>query len=261
MSIELPTKPEGPDNEDPRVLVLYGPVKVGKTTFVSKLNNALLIDLEKGSGWVSAVKVRVPDKKTLDEIGQKIVEAGYPYKYGIVDTVTAFEEIVKPEAKRLCKKTPLGSQFEKDDVNDILDLPNGGGWRFFREAFINYIEGLKNLFQHVIFVGHLKLARTDKSGSEVTSKDLDLSGKLKNVLTQEADAIGLMHQDEDSNLLINFKTSDEVSCGSRPSHLANQDIKVAEYDPQNNDIKNVRWDRIFTEESKKRSSKTKSKAE
>ena len=70
------------------------------------LDNCLLLDFEKGSDYVDAVKLKVDSLQTLKEIGSEIIKAGKPYKYIAVDTVTALEEMCSPYAKQLYMDTP-----------------------------------------------------------------------------------------------------------------------------------------------------------
>ena len=87
----------------------------------------------------------------------------------------------------------------------------------------------------------------EKKGKEVQAKDLDLTGKLKAITCSDADAIGYLYRGTDNELIINFQSSDEVTCGARPAHLKGQQITVAEYDEDKNDLKNVAWDKIYVD--------------
>ena len=78
----------------------------------------------------------------------------------------------------------------------ILSLPNGGGYLYLRIAFQKWIDKLNKLADHVILVGHLKDKVVDKKGTEVVVKDLDLTGKLKQITCSRADAIGYISRDK-----------------------------------------------------------------
>jgi hypothetical protein len=57
--------------------------------------------------------------------------------------------------------------------------------------------------------------------------DLDLTGKIKRIVSSQSDAIGYLYRKGNQNILT-FKTKDDVACGARPVHLRNQDIVVSE---------------------------------
>jgi hypothetical protein len=55
---------------------------------------------------VDALKIKVNSLKELQEAGKAIRDAGRPYKYVTIDTVTALEEMVMPLAVKLYRATP-----------------------------------------------------------------------------------------------------------------------------------------------------------
>jgi hypothetical protein len=54
---------------------------------------------------------------------------------------------------------------------------------------------------------------------EVNTSSLDLSGKLKNLVMADSDAIGFVYRDEEGNLKVTFEASAEIEAGSRCEHL------------------------------------------
>ena len=57
--------------------------------------------------------------------------------------------------------------------------------------------------------------------------DLDLTGKIKRIVSSQSDAIGYLYRKGNENVLT-FKTKDDVACGARPMHLRNQEIVLSE---------------------------------
>lgn len=230
--ISLPTKKVAASRKSPKNFVLYGQPKVGKTTALAQLDNCLIIDLEDGTDMVDALKVKANNLKELSEIGRAILDAGKPYKYIAVDTVTQLEVWCETEAKRLYQNTPMGKNFDKENKGlSVLSLPNGGGYLYLREAFKIWINRLNTLADHVILVGHLKEAKIDKNGKEVSVKDLDLTGKLKNITAANADAIGYVFRENDTTM-ISFDSMGDIQAGSRCDHLKGQTFPLE-------------WDKIF----------------
>ena len=91
--IKLPTKVVESVEQNPRLLVLYSQPKVGKTTLVSKLENALILDLELGTKYLNALKIEINSLEELQTVGAMIIKAGRPYKYIVVDTTSALEDM------------------------------------------------------------------------------------------------------------------------------------------------------------------------
>ena len=71
MSI-LPTQKTQPSLKDPKNLILFGLPKVGKTTALVQLPNALLIDLEDGSDYQSGHILKAYNYQDLFKIAKAL---------------------------------------------------------------------------------------------------------------------------------------------------------------------------------------------
>jgi hypothetical protein len=239
MSIVLPTKKVKVEQVNPKRLIIYSKPKTGKTTAFAGLKNNLILDLENGSGYVEALKVKIDNLQDLLDTGKAIKDAGKPYDYVTVDTVTALESMVMPLAVKLYKKTPMGKNF---DGTDVTTLPNGAGYLYIRQAFFQVLDFIDTLAPHVILSGHIKDKVVDDKGSMVMSANIDLTGKIKSLICANADAIGYMFR-KGNQTVINFKNNDGVTCGARPDHLRNTEIVISEMN-EKGEIK-THWNKIY----------------
>jgi len=243
--VKLPTKKVKAISQSPKNMIIFSKPKVGKTTLLSQLDNCLIIDLEDGSDYVDALKVKASSVADIKEIGEAIIKADKPYKYIALDTITALETICIPYAEQLYSKSPMGAAwFEKGKpkYGSILNMPNGAGYPWLRQAFEKVIGYVKTLAPHIILIGHIKDILLEKGGSEFSALDLDLTGKLKRISTSQSDAVGYLYRKGNQNIL-SFKTSDEVSCGARPEHLRNKEIVISEMKEDGSIQSN--WDKIY----------------
>jgi len=240
--ITLPSTKISAVKSSPKNLILFSKPKTGKTSLLAGLENCLIIDLEEGTDYVDAMKIKASSIHDIKAIGEEIKKANYPYKYIAVDTITALEEICIPYAEIIYSKLSTGKNWFKtrndDDTKyaddsgklmygNILNLPNGAGYQHLRTAFTNIIEYIKTLAPQIILVGHIKDILLEKEGADFTAMDLDLTGKLKRITTSQSDAIGYLYRKGTKNIL-SFKTSDSVTCGARPNHLRNKEIIISE---------------------------------
>ena len=228
--IVLPMTKVSAETKSPKNLIIFSKPKVGKTTLLSQLENCLILDLEDGSDYVDAVKIKAKSIDDIRAIGKAIKEAGYPYKYIAVDTITALEEMCIPFAEDLYSKSSMGKNWFTDGkpkYGSILNMPNGAGYPWLREAFTKVVDYLKTWAPRIILVGHVKDVVLDKNGSEFNALDLDLTGKLKRITSSQSDAIGYLFRKGNKNIL-SFKTTDEISCGARPEHLRNKEVVLSE---------------------------------
>lgn len=244
--IILPTAPLEPLTQNPSRLILYGPPKVGKTTFAAELKNNLIIDLEKGARSIKALKYEVNSLQELGLLGKAIKEQGKPYKYLTIDTASKLEDWCEWAATDDYMRSIVGKNFNKDENGNLLDrrlwesvlsLSNGGGYLWLRLSFSRWIDSLSTLADHIILMVHLKDKVIEKQGKEVSAKDIDLTGRIKAITCASADAIGYMYRKETdgaSELRINFNSREDVICGARPAHLKGADIPAD-------------WSKIFVE--------------
>jgi hypothetical protein len=246
--IELPMKKVSASRVNPRKLIIFSKPKVGKTSAIAELENTLILDFEQGSDYVDAVKVNIDSLATLREIGTEILKQNKPYKRIAVDTVTRLEDMCIGLAEKLYKQTPIGKNFGKfpngqEDPNaHILHLPNGAGYQYLRQAVESVYKYIETLADEIIYIGHIKTRFLEKNGKEVAAAELDLTGKIKSMLSADADAIGLLYR-EGNKCILSFKTTDDVICGARPEHLKNKEIVLSEVTEDGKFI--VNWDKIY----------------
>lgn len=241
----LPTTTVKSVVKSPKNLIIFSKPKTGKTTLLSQLPNCLLIDLEGGSDYVDAMKIKANNVRELMDIEAAIIKAGKPYKYIALDTITALEDMCIPYAEHLYSLSPMGSTWKtigKAKYGNILNLANGAGYPWLRQAFNEMTARIKNLAPHIILLGHVKDTLLSKNGNDFSSLDLNLTGKLKDITTSKSDAIGYLVRKGDKNIL-SFKTQDDILCGARPEHLRNKEIVISETLEDGTIV--THWDQIF----------------
>lgn len=245
--IVLPKEKVKAKVENPRFLIIFGKPKVGKTTLASKLDNNLIVDLEGGSEFLEALAVQARSVKDLGEIANAIREeikstGKKPYKYITLDNASRLEEICLSYAATLYRQTPMGKNYQG---NDVRTLPNGSGYMYLQQAVRKVIDMFRDLCDNFILIGHLKDKMINKEGEELSEMSLDLVGKLANIICGEADAVGYVYRKKNETH-ISFEGGDNSVREARAPHLRGKNIVIAESD-DNNNIK-VYWDKIYLPE-------------
>ena len=238
MGIVLPTVKVKGSRVNPKRIVIYSKPKTGKTTAYAGLDNNLILDLENGADYVDALKVKISNLQELLDAGKAIKEAGKPYDYVTIDTVTALEEMIMPLAIKLYRETSMGKNF---DGTTVANLPNGAGYLYIRQAFFQVLDFIDTLAPTIILSGHIKDKQVDDKGELVMSANIDLTGKIKSMICANADAIGYMFR-KGNKTILSFKTNDEVTCGARPEHLRNEEIVITE---MIDGVLHTTWDKVF----------------
>lgn len=256
--IELPKERIKPTMVNPSSMIIFGKPKIGKTTLMAQLPNCLILDLEGGTNFLEAVKIDIKketEKQKIDnpkitpiKVLMDVIETiktknqengGYIYQFGAIDTVTALEDMVMPIAVAMYRNTSMGKAFTG---NDVLTLPNGAGYKYTRDALQFVLDKLKECFETLIILGHIKDKLIERDGKEMNERGLDLTGKSATITCAEVDAVGYMYRDENKTI-INFQPSESITCGSRITRFQGKEITVIESDENGN--LSFHWDKIF----------------
>lgn len=241
----LPTVKNTKKTDDPKNLILFGLPKVGKTTALAQIPNLLVIDTENGTDYIEGFTVKANSVQDLHKIAKALKEEDHNFKFAAIDTITALEDMCLPLAKKLYQETPMGKNFDGDNV---LKLPNGAGHLYLRQAIQTVIGWFESVVDNVILVGHVKDKNISEGGTELNVKSLDLSGKTSSILSAKSDAICYLYRDtETGDLMANFGDMNSVLTGARMPHLAGKTIQLAER-KQNEDGNweiVTHWDRIY----------------
>jgi hypothetical protein len=231
--MELPKQKTPPSTKDPRVLILYGAPKVGKTTELALLPNNLIVDDERGTDFLDALKVGVTNATELEEVALELKKNPYQYDFVTIDTISTLEDWAEEVGTKNYKEGVIGKNFTG---RSVLELPNGAGYLYLRNAFQELVGLFSGTTKRLILVAHLREKFLTKESVEVAYKDLELTGKIRSIIASKADAIGYMYREKglDGKLRVSFQTLETVACGSRCEHLKGQDF---EFD----------WKKIYTE--------------
>jgi len=253
--IVLPTERSKVKNYNPRLLVLFGLPKAGKSSTVASLDSNLIIDLEEGYRSLSVMSVDAKDIYDIFNIKaaleKKIKETGKkPYRYITIDNATRLEEMCLVYAAALYRKTPMGSQWGylrdknnnvvRKDGKPVIDpkadvrlLPNGSGYLYLRNALKEVVHMFQPLCETLILVCHVKDKQIQMNGEESSKMVVDLAGKLGDIICGEADAVGYIYR-EGNKTIMSFEGGAGDIREARPIHLRGRSFVVGESDENNN---------------------------
>lgn len=254
-NITLPTTRRKATDYNPRLMVLFGKPKAGKSTLMASLDNNLIIDLEDGYRALDVMSVDAKSAADIFEIKNLIEKKnqenqGKPfYRFITIDNATRLEEMSLSYAAALYRQTPMGASYGymKDKIGnflkdkngnkvidpraDVRQLPNGSGYMYLRAALKNMVNMFRPLCDTLILICHVKDKQIRKNEEEVTEMSVDLAGKVGDIICGEADAIGYVMR-QDNKTLISFQGGDNNIRGSRPLHLRERVFQVAESDAE-----------------------------
>lgn len=257
--VELPTERKAAENYNPKLMVIFGRPKNGKSTLMAAIDDNLIIDLEDGYRALSVMAVQARSASTLFEIATAIKdkmdknEGKYPYKFITIDNASRLEEMSLVYAAHLYRQTAMGAgwgmlkdaygQILKDPKTgrpivdqkaDVRQLPNGSGYLYMRMAIKKIIDMFKPLCETLILVAHVKDKQIRVNGEEQSEMSVDLAGKTGDIICGEADAIGYVYR-QGNKTFISFEGGDNVIREARPIHLRGKKLEVAHMD-ENNEV-------------------------
>jgi hypothetical protein len=254
-NIVLPTERRKATDYNPRLMVLFGKPKCGKSTLMASLDNNLIIDLEDGYRALDVMCIQARNANDIFQIKAAIEQknqenGGNFYRFITIDNATRLEEMSLIYAAHLYRQTSMGQSwgYKKDRIGNILmengkkvvdpkadvrQLPNGAGYLYLRQALKEMVNMFKPLCDTLILVCHVKDKQIKKNDEETSEMAVDLAGKTGDIICGEADAIGYVSR-QDNKTILSFKGGDNNIRGSRPLHLREKAFVVAESDDDGN---------------------------
>lgn len=250
--IVLPTSPRKASAEVPRHMVIYGKPKSGKTTAVSLLKNALIIDVEDGSAFINGMILNPPEGvgpytryMWLKNLAKKLKAEGKPYDFVILDTLSQMDVESEWVGTRRFMSSIAGKNFNRklDDKQQVIyengkavelkpddpdyesvhSMGKGYGYRYSRDAMFDLIDELKDSAKIcTIFICHVADKMLgEKNGEIVMTKDLALTGKVRDWVPRTLDCIANVWNEE-GQFMISFQGNEDKIGGMRGAgHLKN----------------------------------------
>lgn len=143
-------------------------------------------------------------------------------------------------------------KFPKSSIKRVDDY---GGSQYIRRTILG-IKGFiqKNAAPFIIYTGHIKEKKKiiNKSDDSISVADMDFEGTMSTIFTQNSDANAIFYRDKEGCWLDFQKKDEDTDFDSRPPHLANRKIKIAEihkFDKDNNLVSKGKtyWDKVYPE--------------
>lgn len=171
--------------KEPPRLVVYGPPKVGKSTFCSEAPNALTIALEKGTKNIKTAKIDgVENYVEFGMLVNELLNTEHEYKTLVIDNITWLQNLIH---KRVC---------EEDGVTSIEKVQKGfgKGYKVAAEKFMFLLTQLDRLVEEknmaVVFVGHSTVVDyVDTLGQDYKRQMIECHKDIAGLLEKWSDGI------------------------------------------------------------------------
>jgi hypothetical protein len=178
----LPTEKSAASLSPDRVkALLYGPPKIGKSTFASKINpeHTLFIATEPGLGSLEVYEAPVTTWAEFRAVGGELAKDPKHFEVVVIDTV---DELYRMCSDHVCAE--LG-------IKHPSDADYGKGWAAVSDEFRLRVGKLAGLGLGVWFVSHAEDREVKKKVGTKTVTQPTLSGQARKFLTGFVDFIFL----------------------------------------------------------------------
>ena len=199
------------------ITFIYGPAKIGKSTFGSKMPDALFLAFERGYNTIPGIIAQ--DITTWGEMKQVMRELKKPevrerFRSIIVDTADV--------ASELCQKY-ICNQLGIDNIGDGGWSNNG--WSKYKKEFEETFRVLTQLGYAVVFISHDKdKTVTPKNGKEYQQITATIQSSALAIIENMSDIIGYAHSkiypDGTTRRVLTLRCNDEsIRCGCRFKYM------------------------------------------
>ena len=231
----IPKESVDASTDNPKHLLLYGGFKLGKSSIASHISQhhtGLWLDYEDASDCHPGRKINVlaryrdlkkeNPKITLIDFLEDLFSAlseSQEFDFIIHDKLDNLEQFAEVWATRYYKSLAMGKNF---DGSTVLQLEKGAGYMYLREKFKAIWRMIMPATKHHIFLCSIKDKYIEKggSGANASTDDIQLTGKIREIVCGTCDAIGFMYRQKDGKNYVTFKTNDQGTfCGSRIKRL------------------------------------------
>ncbi len=175
----LPTEKTKPKvNLADLTILLYGPSKIGKSTFCSRSDGALFLATEPGLNALETYQIPITTWDEMLKACGEIAGGKHNFRTVIIDTV---DNAYKACAHYICQK--MGVKHESE-------LPYGKGFSLINNEFLRVLTKLGSLPYGLFLVSHSKeIEIKDRVGNVYTQITPTLPGKASEIVVGLVDMI------------------------------------------------------------------------
>lgn len=199
-----------------KTTLIYGPPKIGKSTFASRFPDALFLECEPGLNELEVYKIPTYTWEDFLAACSLIAAGEHTFKTIIVDTA---DNAFKMCSDAICAKH--GVEYEGD-------LSHGKGWAFVKNEWHRVLTRLASLPYGLVLISHALDKRIETRTGEYTKTQPSLPDRARHVVLGLVDMIlfcdTLSHKDDRGQVtiqrVIRTKPHPTYEAGDRTGRLA-----------------------------------------
>lgn len=216
MAVALPTERTKPSADlSTKTTLIYGPPKIGKSTFASRFPSAIFLECEPGLSELEVYKIPTYSWEDFLAACSLVAAGDHQFKTIVVDTA---DNAFKMCSDFICAKH--GVEYEGD-------LSHGKGWAFVKNEWHRVLTRLASLPYGLILISHALDKRIETRTGEYTKTQPSLPDRARGVVLGLVDMIlfcdSVARKAEDGSLaverVIRTKPHPTYEAGDRTGRL------------------------------------------
>lgn len=195
-------------------IMVYGPPKIGKSTFATMNPRALILDADNnGTQFLDCFRIPINDWEEMKKMLKDIVD-DERFDTIVLDTVDMFWHLCR---KYVCKQNGIRHESEDKGFGRI--------WDFVKTEWMNFIGFFNKANKGVWFVSHAIEKEKKIDGVPRTVVTPTLPGTASRMVMAMCDEIFYIDQDEEGKRKMFLVPQSGIECGGRLSNFGlNKDI-------------------------------------
>lgn len=208
-------------------MIVFGPPKVGKTSFGASFPKSIVLECEPGGA--KYIKCRKLDINSLGELRDawNLLSQDKNYETVVLDSLDRVAMWIEEE---ICKEMGL-----KHIMDAKKGERHGAQWGEYSQRVMSFLEGWKLLGKRIIFLAHTKKAESDGNGVVISPKTINLYGQAATRVMSIVENIGHLYAEDDGqgnvNRILSFRSGQNVEAGSRHPALTDKKIVLKKENP------------------------------
>lgn len=211
MTIKLPTKPTPPMQRlEDYIIFLYGPPKIGKTTWASQMDRPLFLATESGLRAIAAFQIPISSWSDFLKAAALIATDGHDFRTIVIDTV---DNLYAYCAHHI---------YRQHGIHHESDLEWGKGWALVRGEFMRALNKLALLPYGLVMISHSEDREIKSRTHTVTRTVPTLPRGARAVAVNMADIILYADLDttgDEPRRVVRTQPSDRYEAGMRTGRL------------------------------------------
>lgn len=201
--MKLPTEPTPAVAElDRASILLYGPVKVGKTTIAASFPRPLFAATEDGQKFIEAYRQPVTTWQDFLDLSEAFQKEKHEFRTLVIDTADMLFQLCQ---LHVCEKLGVEHPSEKE---------YGKGWDALYREFTLALSPLAKMPSGLVFLSHEKSVEVQGRAVKLMKTVPTMPGQARRIIMPLVDVVGHCTV-EDGERIVRFVPTEDAEAGAR----------------------------------------------